>query len=186
MATIMLRHPETGEIRRLRVPFLKYRVFQDFVNEVWELLKDNPQGLGVEEIARATGHHPSTVHQWMEFMLKNRDFFHIKAWRDRAAWKTYRFGCTPEEEFEIIRGSMAAWLAELFADKIMMFLRKHPYVGNIILMRIYQAYEYGQPILPILSALIEPQNVEENVETAQILQEKPAEMLTSIRYDFTQ
>ncbi|MBA7593875.1 hypothetical protein ES703_00809 [subsurface metagenome] len=79
-------------------------------------------------------------------LMQSKRILHVKSLY--AKGKVYRRGCTPTEAEEIKRQGLAGWTGALVTE----FLERHPCIGEFTLKRIYRSTEYGEPILPVLSA----------------------------------
>jgi hypothetical protein len=111
--------------------------------------------VNVEDAANRWGVDKESAFKYLEFMKEHRDFFHIKTRRDKAVWKIYIAGCSPEEELRYIRRGLVDWAGDWADNAVRNFFKRHPLFPGPLLRRLYMVMEYNEPFLPILNRTAE-------------------------------
>lgn len=154
MANVRLKSASDGRIYKISLPSdIRPNRFKDFYQQMFFGLEKirHKEEVDVKEAARRWRVDKESAFKYLEFMKKHRWFFHIKTQRDRAVWKIYIAGCSPDEESKYIRGGLIDWASDLANKAVRNFFERHPRYYAPILRRLYMRMEYDEPFFPKLA-----------------------------------
>jgi len=154
MAIIRLKKAFDGRIYEISLPTnIRPNAFKEFYDKMFFGPQRIQHGeeVDVEEAAKRWEVDKESAFKYLEFMKERRDLFHIKTRRDKAVWKIYIAGCSPEEELGYLRMGLVDWAGDWADNAVRDFLKRHPLLPGPILRRLYMMTEYNEPIFPILA-----------------------------------
>lgn len=163
MATIRLKNAFDSRIYEFSLPpDIRPNKFKEFYDQMFFGPKRIQHGeeVDVEEAAKRWEVDKESAFKYLEFMKERRDLFRIKTRRDKAVWKIYIAGCSPEEESIYIRKGLVDWAGDWADNAVRNFFKRHPLFPGLLLRRLYMMTEYNEPFLPILARKNENQMAE--------------------------